>query len=199
MEHLKAFIYGKLLGDGHLEKPAKASFNSRLKIKQKEDHKEYVEQCYKKMHNYTTKMYYDGSVRIYNGVQKKHFAWTFKSKALPFFTELRKLWYQDSIKILPKDLETYFTAETLAYWYLDDGYVQIAGKYIRCGFCTDSFTEKEVERLIDILKSFGILSFKTRYKTNFRIEVRKEEVLKMFELIKQYVPNCMTYKIRTPQ
>lgn len=199
MEHLNFFFYGKLLGDGHLEKPKKSTFNSRLKIKQKEEHKEYVEQCYKKMHNYATKIYYDGSVRIYKGIQKKHFAWTFKSKCLPYFTELRKIWYKDGKKILPDNLDQYFNAETLAYWYMDDGYVQISGKYIRCVFCTDNFTEKEIERLINILSNFDIKALKIKYRNTFRIEIRKKEVIKMFNLIKDYVPECMAYKLRKPQ
>jgi hypothetical protein len=197
LEQLLPFIYGKLLGDGHLEKPAKSTFNSRLKIKHKEEHKEYVKQCYDKLSNYSTKMYYDGSVRVYKGLQKKHFAWTFKTKSLPFFSELRNKWYSDSVKVLPNDLEAHFTKETLAYWYMDDGYVQITGNYVRALFCTDSFTEIEVDRLVNIIKTFDVDCKKVTYKGNFRIQIR--EVRKFFDLIKEFVPECMAYKIRTPQ
>lgn len=196
---LKPFLYGKLLGDGCLEKTKKASFNSRLKIKHKVEHKEYVEQCYKKIHNFSNKLYLDSSVKIYKGIQKRHYSWCFKSKALPVFTELRKIWYKNT-KVLPDDLEQFFTIETLAYWYMDDGYIQVSGKYVRSVFCTDSFTEFEVDRLVNILNTYNLNAVKVKYKNCFRIEIRKlENVQKLINLISDYVPNCLQYKLRTQQ
>lgn len=200
LNKLKPFIYGKLLGDAGLEKTAKPTHNSRLKIKHKKDHKEYVELCRAKIHNFCTKMYLDSSVRIYKGTQKRHYAWTFKTKALPVFTELRKCWYNQKKK-LPDDLEQFFTNETLAYFYMDDGYVQISGKYTRCVFCTDNFTESEVERLVHIINTkFNLNAIKIKYRKDFRISIRRaENVNRLFEQIREFVPNCLQYKLRTPQ
>lgn len=199
MEHLYPFIYGKLLGGACLEKPAKSTFNSRMKIKQKIDHEEYVKQCWLKLHNFSLKMYLDSSVRIHKGIQKRHFAWSFKTKALPIFTELRNKWYKDK-KCLPDDLELYFTKELIAYWFMDDGYTQITGKYIRSCFCTDNFTEQEVDRLIMNLNKFNLNAVKANYKGNFHIEVRTlKNATVLFDLIREFVPECLQYKIRIPQ
>ena len=199
LNKLKPFLYGKLLGDASLEKMPKKTYNSRLKIKHKQEHKEYVELCYKKIHNFSNKIYLDSSIRLYKGTQKKHYSWTFKSKALPVFTELRQNWYKDK-KVLPEDLEQFFTDETLAYFYMDDGYIQIIGNYVRCVFCTDNFTEKEVDRIVDIIANFGLQVKKIKYKKNFRICIsKKENVNKFIKIVEKYVPNCLQYKIRIPQ
>lgn len=200
LNRLKPFLYGKLLGDATLEKPKKPTHNSRIKIKHNKQHKEYVEICKNKIHNFSTKLYLDSSIRIHKGIQRRHYAWCFKSKALPVFSELRKEWY-DKKKVLPKDLRDFFTVETLAYFYLDDGYIQISGKYVRAVFCTDNFSEEEVEELISIINSyFGLNAVKIKYKGNFRISIRKaKNVKKLFSLIEEFVPNCLLYKIRIPQ
>ena len=119
---LKPFLYGKLLGDGCIEKPAKPTHNCRFKIKQQIKHKEYVEVAFKKLHNFCNKIYLDRSVIIYKGIQKEFYAAVCKTHYLPVFTKMRKDWYNDEgVKGLPQDLEQFFTAETLAYFYMDDG------------------------------------------------------------------------------
>lgn len=205
LSRLKPFFYGKLLGDATIEKTAKLTHNNRLKIKQKFDHKEYVEQCWRKIHNFSNKVFIDKSARTYKGVTKHHKSYCFKTKALPVFSEMRKSWYVDGIKTLPNDLEEFFNWECVAYWYMDDGsLVHSTKNYYEMFFYTNNFTEQEVERLVDCLKSLGVSSATKRKERprrdgskTFIIRVGKmEDELLIAQNIKQYVPECMKYKIR---
>lgn len=71
-------------------------------------------------------------------------------------------------------------------------------------FYTNNFTEQEVDRLIDCLKSLGITSATKRTERprkdgskSFIIRVGKmEEELIIAENIRKYVSDCMKYKIR---
>jgi len=208
LNKLKPFIYGKLLGDATLENTRKATHNSRMKIKQKLDHEEYVRQCYQKIHNFSTKVYIDKSARTYKGITKHHKAWCFKTKAMPVWTNLRKDWYrEDGVKGLPSDLKDHFNWETVAYWYMDDGSLNHSTKnYYEMFFYTNNFLDYEVDQLVDLLRGLGV---KSAYKRQDRcrkdgtpcyiIRVGDMEDEKLIcENIKAHVPSCLHYKIRIP-
>lgn len=101
----------------------------------------------------------------------------FGLKSLPLFTDLHKLWYQPSkkngltnkyIKIVPKYLENQFTEITLAFWIMGDGYWETDSQTIF--LCTESFTEAEVDFLIEILKKrLDLKASKKKRGNNFRI------------------------------
>jgi len=50
------------------------------------------------------------------------------------------MFYVDGIKIIPSNIGEHFTAVSLAYFFMDDGYKSRAGFY----FCTESFTKTTV-------------------------------------------------------
>ena len=208
LNKLKPFIYGKLLGDATLEKTKKATHNSRMKIKHKLDHKEYVEQCYYRIHNFSTKLYIDKSTRTYKGITKHHKSWCFKTKAMEIWTTLRQDWYrEDGEKGLPSDLKDHFNWETVAYWYMDDGsLVQSTKNYYEMFFYTNNFLDYEVDTLVNLLQYLGV---KSAYKRQDRsrkdgrpcyiIRVGKMEDEKLIiDNIRQFIPSCLHYKIRIP-
>jgi hypothetical protein len=51
--------------------------------------------------------------------------------------KFRELFYDSSgKKLISEEIEKYFTARSLAYWAMDDGYNSLNGFY----FCTESYT-----------------------------------------------------------
>lgn len=85
----------------------------------------------------------------------------FCTKSCIYLTNISKLWYNNDrenkrIKRLPYNINEVFTEETLAYWFMDDGYSDIGPVYY---LCTDNFSLKEVHKLINILSNkFNISS-----------------------------------------
>lgn len=81
----------------------------------------------------------------------------FSTRKLIIFTQLHKLWYEYdvlseklSMKILvPACIFDNFSGITLAFWIMGDGYWENYSKTIF--LCTESFTELEVDFLIDVL------------------------------------------------
>jgi hypothetical protein len=207
LEKLKPFIYGKMLGDATIERTSKPTHNNIFRVKQKADHKEYVEQCWRKIHNHCGQMYLSGSRREHKGITKTHYAWVFKAKAHPVWTNLRKQWYaEDGSKLLPSDLEKHFNAELLAYWFMDDGYkTNNAGANQRF-LATQSFTSEQVDFLVDLLNlkfDLGAVKVKDRVDSTgvLRYLIRfsgRPAAEKLYNLIEAFVPECLRYKIRTP-
>lgn len=197
LKRLKPFIYGKLLGDAFLSKPKKDSHNSRLEIVHTSFQNEYVKHCYLRLHNFSNKYFTKTSKLTHKGRTKIHKSVGFKTKALPEFSIMRKQWYKD-IKVLPKDLEEYFTAETLAYWYMDDGYIHCKKTNTAIVFCCESFLEEDVDRLIVILnKKFNIYSYKDTRGKGFRIRIGKQKDVKIFKkLVRPFILPCFDYKLR---
>jgi hypothetical protein len=205
LEKLKPFIYGKMLGDAMIEKTAKPTYNSKLKIKQKVEHKEYVKQCWLKMHNHACQMYLSGSRRTHKNITKTHYAWVFKSKAHPVWNDLRVQWYDENgNKKFPDDLEKHFNEELLAYWFMDDGYNGPKPSHYQKFIATQSFSSEQVDYLVYLLnKKFSLNAKKVKERADKNGTIRyiirfsgKDNMIYFHDLIKEYVPECMYYKIR---
>lgn len=197
LEKLKPFLYGKLLGNANLEKPANERHKSRLKLEHSIKQKEYLLHCYERLHNFCSKPFDRTRKLIYKGEIKVYHTSLLQSRKLDTFTELYHSWYKDK-KILPIDLEQYFTPETLAYWYMDDGYIHHKRYGTDIVFCTDSFSTENVIRLINILKNkFNLESSLYKKNNSFRIRIGKKDQVEIFKnLVKPYFIDSMQYKIR---
>ena len=196
LNKLKPFLYGKLLGDANLERPSKDRRESRFKLEHSTKQKEYLLHCYQRLHNFcnnpfdrTRKLIYKGKIRVYHTS-------ILQSQRLPAFTQLFNMWYGEK-KILPNDLEQFFTAETLAYWYMDDGYIHLKERSSDIVFCTDSFSKDECERLIRILKDkFDLEACLYRTKNSHRVRIgKKAEVEKFKGVVRSYILPSLAYKI----
>ena len=67
------------------------------------------------------------------------------------------MFYLSGKKVIPSNIGDYLTHISLAFWICDDGSWNSVGRYVT--LCTDSFTLKEVELLIEVLnKKFNLLN-----------------------------------------
>jgi hypothetical protein len=119
---------------------------------------------------------------------KQTVSWRFFLKQ--YFRPLRKLFYIDGKKVVPKDLKRWLSPLLLAVWYMDDGHLD-RGKYPL--FSTESFSKADVKFLSDILKTnFGLIS-KVTSKRRLRILSQSKD--RFFQLIEPYIHNNLKYKL----
>jgi hypothetical protein len=199
-------LFGTLLGDGY------AGTNSEGKTwlyqaKQKAKDREYVDHKYaiikdfvgtepKERSNYdnrTLKTYYSRSFSTLTYPQLSLFGHMFYS-----YKEDTENWVKD----VPaeQEIEKYLTPRALAFWYMDDGCLHHRGKSNGMKICTESFSEKGVERLRNVLLSkYGIATTKQKTKIKsgigFRIYIRAGSTDVFRDLIREHLVPCMKCRV----
>lgn len=188
----KQFIVGTMLGDGCLYRDTESS-NYKLSIGQCEKQKEYFDWKIDMMKPFIT------SFRQSIDKRKNSIMWQATSISHPDFNELGQLFYTgykengDRIKVIPLNLETYFTPLTLAIWVMDDGNLN-AGVNMR--IASMSFTEKENIMLQQYLEKLFGLQSKVKVKGGFgSLSLNKENTQKLSNIIRPHIVSCMAYKI----
>lgn len=135
----------------------------------------------------------------------------------PVIKTAMKWTYNKGRKAIDKALLRQLDAQSLAFWYMDDGttkfarynqkesvrYVYETPKATSYVFCTDNFTYAECELFSAYLKEvFGISSTLTRHssKTNFwRVYINQINSKDLFrELMLPYIIPSMLYKFQYP-
>lgn len=201
----KSIIIGLYLGDGTITKPQTPQDNSYMFIQHSVKQIEYTKWIKEQLSEISNKK----EVRLTTRHDKKfnnYITANFETHRHPFFRQLRS-YYKDGRKTVQKWMLNWLTPEAIAIWYMDDGsksmrthrnidgetYKYLGGSKI----ATCSFSIEECNLLIDFLKS--------KYNINSKIYLTKgkypviyfnvENTKKLVELIKEYVPECMKYKI----
>lgn len=128
----------------------------------------------------------------------------FRSRSLPIFTEMYYLWYEVKNgerfkKIPPLEYQyKHFNEASLAHWIMNDGYWD--GTVI---ICTESFSKREVEQLIQQLRQkYGLKrGTKKRYErtehqgnVRLRFSGTAKNMEKLISQVKPYMHPKMTYK-----
>ncbi len=123
----------------------------------------------------------------------------------PCYVELmtqRARWYPNGAKRVPEDVV--MTALGLAYWFCGDGTGNKNGSLC---FCTNSFSEREVRALAEILSvEFDVAASYSKVcrppvqrvrKPEFKVNVFKRDDAQRFkDLTEAYMPKCCLYKFR---
>lgn len=205
----KNIIVGSFLGDGCIPKNYNGSKTNFLKVSHSIKQREYAEWKSSLLDGFATKPYIIN--RLVDG--KPYQAITFETKAHPFCNQLRAC-YIDGNKQVKNWITSYIDPLALTIWYLDDGdlmwrnktrkdgskYKYIGGSRISLGILTDKSC-----RYLDIYMkaTYGIdlhIKLEGRYK---RAYLNMENTIKLIEIVKDIVPDCMRYKISlqhdTPQ
>jgi hypothetical protein len=130
------------------------------------------------------------SFDITKGINKKkdgNISYFINSQAGNVFTELRKKWYPNGIKIVPKDIEINKTV--LLHWYLGDGTLN---NQVGVILCTDCFSKEDNLFLIDKLNQYDLEVYLK--KDNNRIVIPNKRVFEFFNLIGVSPVICYNHK-----
>lgn len=130
-------INGMLLGDGSLYINKKFEFKNAVLLYTCH----YIEVLDDIRYNLLKKLGWHFKIvsRFDKRTNKTYTNYTICSRSFPELTELKKKWYPNGIKIIPKDI--ILTPETCYWWYLGDGSSGNSSLIL----CTNGFTEKDVK------------------------------------------------------
>ena len=185
-------MFGSLLGDGSVYSRSKKSafFQETHSIKQKD----YLLWKYANISSILGL-----KVRTYKQFEKKQKKYYGKisvySKSLPELLMYRNMFYPNGKKKISSEVLDQINELGLAIWYCDDGNYHIIGKTVR--IMTDSFSYNE-QKLIKywFSKRFDInCKIIKRKRGSYYIQFDRKEAEVFLELIKDYVPASMLYKL----
>ena len=123
----------------------------------------------------------------------------------PFFTQMYNIWYKDNIKILPSSLQ--LTPGSVSHFYMGDGCASYRhpksapnSVFVSAVFCTDSFTEAEVDTLVSQLRALGITrAIKQKAKKHHEIYVSEaNSVCTLMDMVEPHIVPSLSYKIKRP-
>ena len=140
-----SFLNGELLGDASLIWGCEG-ISAYYSITSK--HKEYLDWLRKKL--------FDFGLQKVDKIRKYKNSWGYyfllQTKYYRELSVLRKLWYPNGIKIVPKELK--LNPLTTKMWFIEDGsaFIRSSGKKA-INFCTNSFKKEDVERLAQMLRN----------------------------------------------
>lgn len=118
----------------------------------------------------------------------------------PCLHELYSAFYTNGIKHIPFTILDKFTTESLAYWFMDDGYLNISKKDKSFRFCTDSFKYDELVQLCTFLLNkfnlhFTIIKRFNNNKVYHRLRLSSKDNYRFINLVKPYINKDLQYKI----
>lgn len=189
----KDALIGIILGDGGLER-AKPTHNTRLRIDQVYPRQASLVNNIYTLFNNIVKM----SPKVLTRNNKKTGLTTqsmfFKSMSMPCLNYFHELFYENKIKIIPKNINELLTPIGLAHGLMGDGiYLKNKGVVL----CTDSYSKAHVDLLVNVLNSkFGLTcSIQRRSADQYRIYILKSSVKKLRDIVKPFIIPSMLYKI----
>ena len=126
-----------------------------------------------------------------------------------FYTEarediglLRKIFYPNNTKIVPKNIIEYLRNPiSLAVWYQDDGTLDFRDKYhANALFATHCFSRPDCEKLARALQVIYNLDVRVcrcqmRGKLYFRLYVTSASMPRFMDLVSPYIQECFRYKM----
>jgi len=182
---LPVFI-GILLSDANISRSYKA--DARLQFKQTINHIEYFYLIFFKLNHYCSKAPYTTRTIVH---KKEHIGLGFTTRSLSCITELYNMFYVNNQKVVPSNLYDLLSWEALAHWIMGDGTYN-SGVRIQ----TDSFTEKEVVFIINVL----IIKFHLECSIHYQREnpvlyIKSKSIKKNLHNLLPYMHDSMKYKV----
>ena len=188
----KSAVVGMVLGDAYLQKTG--SQNARLRLEHSIRQKEYLEWKVSLLKNY-----FQDKLHL---IERFHKKWskTYKyvriqSTSSSDLGKIQRLFYRDSIKVVPKEITTLLKQPlALAIWFMDDGYYYPRDKisYIYIS----NFSQESIDNLLLSLKeNFNLSPILKMKKKGLVLIFSVIESAKLMQLIKKFVVPSMSYKI----
>ncbi len=187
----RSILIGSVLGDGYLD--FDGYVGTRLYVKQSKEKKDYVFWLYKQFSNLC---------RSRPKQRKDNNQWYFGTRYFKEFTEIRNKFYDNRVKIIPRDI-TIFLKEplSLAVWYMDDGTLDFRPKsHFSFSLAVNCFSLSEVKILSRVLKdNFGIISSVNyslcRGKRYPRLYIGKNGRDRFLSIVRPYIHKTFNYKL----
>lgn len=187
----RQILYGIILGDGYLQETGKR--NARLRLEHGKNQKEYL---YWKVD--MLKKLFQGKPkyieRIHPQTRRRYGYWRCQSQSTPYLGKLRKIFYPEGEKKIPKNLSNYLTARTLTVWYMDDGYFSQRdhSSYLYLGKVGLKEAEITSRTLLDLFDLPNKILDKKR--KGYVIYFFPKTVDKLRRLLKKYILPQFNYK-----
>jgi len=196
----KNIIVGTLLGDSTLQRSQALKPLHNIKFEQKKDNKYYLDSIYCDFKYWcgTSPQYYTNQ----SGVIKSYWFKTYGHRAFDFYAD--QFYNIDEktgqrTKVVPSLIHRWLNAESLAYWFMDDG---SKNRNIAYYLNTQGFTLAENKRLADALgKSFKfIISIHkdTNSKTGkkgYRLYISAKSRDAFTKIVYPHIHPCFYYKL----
>ncbi len=198
----KEILYGSLMGDAkrqHSKSFASAGFGHSQK------QESYLRWKYIEFENLCT----DNSLKFYpSNDDREEFkghegTWRFYTSANTDIETIIKQFYESNNKQITMELLNHLTPLSIAIWFMDDGYVD-KSKYgiSNLIFCTDSFTKKSCENIVEwFLSRYNIKAhlrerrIRSDGEMSYRVVIKAESRDEFIKLVEPYIISSMRYKI----
>ena len=182
-------IIGTLLGDSYIRKIRK---NYGLGVTHSTKQEKYFNYKVKKLSKLQGKTYYRD--RYDKRTDKTYHSLIYHSKQHEIFNNIRDLMYENNCKIFNKYVEDNLTIEGIAVWYCDDGNLYRNKDINHLSIATNNFDIKSLQNILTMFKDKYNIFFKIRKDGLIRL-TSKREIRKFINLIKEFIPKSMEYKI----
>ncbi len=186
-------VIGTTLGDGRLECRSKNG-SARLRVHHAESQREYLLWKYRIFQNIVTRKPWSVAWRG-NQTGNIYSAWFFHTKTLHCLRTFQRMFYPNGKKVIPSNIENLLTPRALSIWFMDDGCMTKNSAIIN----TQCFTKPEQILLSKLFRDqFGIETKLNKDRLTYRLRMNRENSQKLSNIIKDFVPKCMQYKL-TPR
>jgi len=188
----KSVIIGLVLSDGWLRFASSRSKNALLGFKQSLDHSQYILFVFNILSHYCSS---SPHIIISIGAEKRYYGLEFFTRSMACLTELHSLFYPNGVKIIPNNIFDLLSPITLAHLIMGDGSSKSHGLII----CTDSYTVKDVVRLINvfIIKFRLECSLYIHKQNKYRIYIKQRSMPLLLNIVSPYMHPSMLYKLKS--
>ena len=195
----KGAVIGMLLGDASIPRARTPGTTHHLQITHCMEQEGYLLQKKKILEYLTDVRFYTDQVN-----NKDHRCCRLVTKTHPFYNSMRDHMYYEGRATVNEHVMKCLTPLGLALWYLDDGSCSIRGNYNVpiIGTCAYNLAEHEMmSRMLQ--KRFGFQwrvnrttsTYKGIRKNIYILRLRLKDRENFFNLIREFVPECLLYKI----
>jgi len=117
------------------------------------------------------------------------------TKTHPLFNYYRNMFYKNGRKVVTKEILNQLDARSLAFWICDDGSYSNTQRYII--LCTNSYSLEEHNLMKDFFKEKFNLNPTIGFRDGkyYYLRFKQFDTKILINIIKQFIPECMLYKI----
>jgi hypothetical protein len=196
----KGAVIGTLLGDASIVKYPGCKVH-HLQITHCMEQEEYMLEKKKVLEHMTEVTFYRDQP---NGKEGKYRCCRLVTRSHPLYDSLRDHFYHEGRKTVDEHVLKCITPLGLSLLYMDDGSLIPQGNFGIPMIATNNFNKVENEIISRILqKRFGfqwrvnatVSTYKGVKKHIFNLRLRLSDREKFFDMIREFVPECMKYKI----